>query len=597
METLFMAPDLIFHNAKIYTVDAEQPWAEAIAIRKHRIIAIGRTIELLPMAGTDTRLIDLNGKLVLPGLCDAHIHLTMWALGLRELRLADCLSKTEMLARVGARAASSPAGTWLTGQGWNESRWGETAFPTAADLDAVTGAAHPAILWRSDMHGAVVNTAALRMAGITAETPNPAGGVIDRDSQGKPTGFLRELAIDLVSRHLPGASAAEIDAAMKAGIEELHRLGITAVHAQRIKEGADGALEWASLLRLRENRQLALRVSSNIAARDLPHLLALGLRTGFGDQFLRIGHVKVFTDGSLGTRSAWMLAPFVKLEAGEPDNLGVSVTPPEQMAREFRLATESGFPISVHAIGDRANRVCLDIFEELADSGLEPPIPHRIEHVQIIAPEDLPRLAQLKITASVQPIHATDDMDTADTFLGPRGAHAYNFPFVAGQRRPVGPGQRCPRRRSEPLRGLPCSHSAPAPGTNARTSLVRRRAHYIGGYDLRLHAGCGTRGWLGPGDRQPDTRQAGRLDRAGSGLVFSRRSGRHGRRNRRDTGGDDGLRWGNRVPGSGGIKTKRAGDCLAGLNHSPETATILWPISPGGATGAARQLLRHQSSD
>ena len=237
-------------------------------------------------------------------------------------------------------------------------------------------------------------------------------------------------------------------------MRELHRLGITAVHAQRIKDRTDGQAEWAALLRLHEKRALHLRVHCNIAAHDLPHLAALGLRTGFGDRHLRLGHVKVFADGSLGSRTAWMLAPMAKQSADEPDNYGVSVTPPEQMAREFRQAAELGFPISVHAIGDRANRVVLDIFEELADSGLEPPIPHRIEHAQTLDPADLPRLAALRVTASVQPIHALDDIDTADLVLGARGAQTYAFGSLFASGALVAFGSDAPVADPNPFLGL-----------------------------------------------------------------------------------------------------------------------------------------------
>lgn len=454
MQRIPDAPDLILHNAKIYTVDPELPWAQAIAVRGRHILAAGADAEILHLAGPNTQLIDLNGRTVLPGFCDAHIHLSTWALGLSEIRLAGTRSKAEMLAAIQAAAAQRAPGQWLTGQGWNESRWGETEFPTAADLDPVTGPDRPAIIWRSDMHGAAVNSAALRAAAITASTPNPPGGVIDRDATGKPTGFLRELAIDLVARHIPSPSQDQWDAALVAGMRELHRLGVTAVHAQRTKEGDHGPQEWAALLRLRADRQVKLRVSCNVAAHDLPHLAALGLRTGFGDSYVRLGHIKVFTDGSLGSRTAWLLEPFVSQSAEEAANYGVSVTPPEQMAREFRQATELGFPISVHAIGDRANRVCLDIFEELAGAGLTPPVPHRIEHVQIIHPDDLPRLAQLQITASVQPLHATDDMDTADHFLGPRGAHMYNFRSLLDSGALVAFGSDAPVADANPFVGL-----------------------------------------------------------------------------------------------------------------------------------------------
>jgi predicted amidohydrolase YtcJ len=420
-------PDLIVYNARIYTVDKALPWAEAVAIRKHRITAIGTNADVLALAGTTTRRMDLGGRLVLPGLCDAHIHFLGYCLRLRELSLDTTKSKAEALQRIAEHAAALPPGSWISGGGWNESRWQETDFPTAADLDPVTGPDHPTLLTRSDGHSAVVNSAALSLAGIDADTPNPPGGVIDRGPDGRPTGFLRELAIDLVAQYMPQPGAEEIDSALAEGSRSLHKLGITSVHAQRMKDSNDGTDEWAGLLRLREKYALRLRVSCNIAAHHLPHLAVLGLRTGFGDQFLRMGHVKVFTDGSLGSRTAWLLQPFEKLDSGEADNLGVNVTPPEQMAAEFRQACELGFPISVHAIGDRANRVVLDIFEELAQSAPPPPVPHRIEHVQIIDPADLPRLARLGITASVQPIHATDDMDTADLFLGERGAHMYNF--------------------------------------------------------------------------------------------------------------------------------------------------------------------------
>jgi hypothetical protein len=426
MSQLSHHPDLILHNGRIYTVDQARPWAQALAIRKHRIVAIGGA-ELLALAGAHTRIMDLAGKLVLPGLCDAHIHMFGWSLGVLTVQLADCTSKAAMLQRIAERAAITPPGGWVTGGGWNESRWGETAFPTADDLDPITGPDRPALFSRSDGHGAVVNRAALRLAGISAATPNPAGGVIDKDAHGQPTGVLRELAIDLVARHIPPADQATIDNTLIKGMSTLHRLGITAIHDQRVKDGDDGPQALAAYQRLRRAHRLQLRVNCNIAAHNLPELAALGLQSGFGDDYLRLGHVKVFSDGSLGSRTAWMLAPFVKVQPAEEENFGLVLTPSEQMAREFRQATELGFPISVHAIGDQANRVVLDIFEELADSGLRPAIPHRIEHAQTLDPVDLSRFAQLQVTASVQPIHVTDDMETADLLLGPRGARMYNF--------------------------------------------------------------------------------------------------------------------------------------------------------------------------
>lgn len=484
MQRLSCTPTLILHNACIYTQDAALPWAQAVAMADGRILAVGADEEILAFGRAETECIDAGGRLVLPGLCDAHIHLSHYALGLREVRLADTRTRSEMIDRIREAAARTAPGMWIVGQGWNESWWGDTDFPTAAEIDAATGAESPAIFYRSDMHSAVVNSAALRLAGITAATPNPPGGVIDRDASGQPTGFLRELAIDLVSQHVPPPTAEEHDAALLDGTAALHRLGITAVHAQRVKDGDDGPREWASLLRLREAGKLRLRVACNVAAHEMGHLAGLGLRTGFGDDYLRLGHVKVFADGSLGSRTAWLLAPFVKLSADEVDNTGVCVTSPEQMAAEFRRAVELGFPISVHAIGDRANRVVLDIFEELAGSALAPSIPHRIEHVQIIDPTDLPRLAQLGVTASVQPIHATDDMDTADLFLGARGAHMYNFRSLIESGALVAFGSDAPVADPNPFVGI---HAAlvrqrverlPAPPWYASECITLQQAIY-----------------------------------------------------------------------------------------------------------------------
>ena len=264
-------------------------------------------------------------------------------------------------------------------------------------------------------------------AGITASTPDPAGGLIDRDEDGNPTGILKELAIALVAEQLPETSSEQLLNALRLATESLHRFGITAIHDQRMKDHDDGPRMLSALQTLRRDHQLRLRVNCNLAAHQLPHLASLGLSAGFGDDYLRLGHVKVFTDGSLGSRTAWMLEPFAEPETSVSANYGVSLTPPNQMAAEFQQASALGFPISVHAIGDRANRVCLDIFEELAQSGPQPHIPHRIEHVQIISPDDLPRLSQLGLTASVQPLHVTDDIDIANMLLGGRGAHMYNF--------------------------------------------------------------------------------------------------------------------------------------------------------------------------
>lgn len=434
-----LSADSILINANIYTQNEAQPWAEAVAILHGQIIAVGSGEEMTGLTGPRTRVIDCGGRLMLPGLCDAHIHFFDWSMGRQRVMLEHARSKSEMLELIQARAEETPADAWILGQGWNESRWGVSDFPDRHDLDPVTGE-RPAIFHRSDMHAAVVNSAALGMAGIRAETPNPPGGVIDRDSQGEPTGVLRELAMGLVVDRIPPVTPEEVDRAFVAGMAELHRYGITAIHDQRIKGVYEGPIAIAAYQRLRRAGQLKLRVNTNIAAHDLDHLAGLGLSSGLGDDRLRLGFVKLFCDGSLGSRTAWMLEPFEKERPNEPENWGVNVTPVEQMAAEFRRAVSLGFPISVHAIGDRANREVLNIFEGMAQEGLTTAIPHRIEHVQTIHRDDVPRLAALGLTASVQTIHALEDMDTANLYLGQRTANTYAFKWLhdAGTRLAIG---------------------------------------------------------------------------------------------------------------------------------------------------------------
>ncbi|MGL4648372.1 MAG: amidohydrolase, partial [Caldilineaceae bacterium] len=355
------------------------------------------------------------------------------------------------------------------------SHWDERRFPTAAELDAVTGPGRPVLLYRSDMHSAVANSAALVAAGIGPATPDPAQGVIDRDAQGRPTGFLREAAIDLVAAVIPQATEASLLEAMQAGMSVLHRLGITGIHDQRVWSGDEGPRALRRWQVLRAENALHLRVACNVAYHDLEHLAAAGFTSGFGDEFLRLGHVKLFADGSLGSRTAWMLSPFVPAHPNEPANYGVVVTPPDEMREAFRRAIAAGFPVSIHAIGDRANREVLAAFEDVMDAhpdgrdgwGHPLPAPHRIEHVQMIHPADLPRLARLNLTASVQPMHALDDMEVADALLGPRAATAYAFRSLLDAGTRLAFGSDAPVADPSPWLGLHAAVVRSRPGAGA----------------------------------------------------------------------------------------------------------------------------------
>ena len=359
-------PEIILFNATIHTVDAARPWASEVAVRDGMIVAVGDAGELTELAGKRTEKIDLDGRLVLPGLCDAHVHFYNWSLAQAELNFAACRSREEMLRMIRERAAEMAPDAWVIGRGWNESWWGDTEYPNASDLDAVTASNQPAIFWRSDMHAAVVNSRALLLAQVGADVPDPVGGVIERDAHGKATGVLKELAIALVADQMPAPSATQELHAVRAGMARLHQIGVTAVHDQRMKDHSDGPRGLSVYQALNRAGDLNLRVNCNVAAHLLEHIEALGLCYGFGDDRLRLGHVKVFADGSLGSRTALLTSPFLKDSAEEPDNLGVRLTEPAEMLDTFRRASRLGFPISVHAIGDRANQDVLDIFEEIA---------------------------------------------------------------------------------------------------------------------------------------------------------------------------------------------------------------------------------------
>jgi hypothetical protein len=422
-----LSPDYILHNATIYTVDRNLPWASAAAIKGKRFVAVGDDEDVLIYKSNRTRLIDLGGRFVLPGICDAHIHFYDWSLSLDQVSLSNCQGKDELAARVLERARTSAGGRWIIGRGWNESSWKKPSLPTRKDLDLITGPDQPTLLWRSDMHCALVNSAALGLAGITRSSDEPEGGRIGRDADGSPNGLLWELAVNLVSKLIPRPTDQEIESYFIRGMSELNRLGVTAIHDQRMKDQTEGPLALTAYQRLQAKGRNSLRINTNIAAHDLPYIRSLGIRSGFGNDYLRIGHLKLFADGTMGSQTAWMIASFSGKDEREKTDLGIILTPPAQMAEEIRTASQLGVPTSVHAIGDKANRVVLDIFEEIGQTGTPTSVPHRIEHVQIIDPEDLPRLASLGLTASVQPTHVLDDMDTADLLLGSRASNAYRF--------------------------------------------------------------------------------------------------------------------------------------------------------------------------
>ncbi len=414
-----MLKSLLF-NARIYTLDTRQPVVNAMAIENGRVIAVGDADTLNLEISKPYERIDLAQKIVLPGLVDAHIHLEKFALSLQKIN-CETPSRAECLRRVEERANVSAPGEWVLGHGWNQNDWKE-GFGDKTDLDSISPQ-QPVYLTAKSLHAAWVNSVALQAARISSHTPDPPGGRIGRHVNGEPNGILYESAMELVANGIPSPNAIGIAQAIKQALPQLWSMGLTGAH------DFDQRLCFQALQQLKDDGDLLFRVLKSIPLGDIYHAVELGLKTGFGDDFLRIGAIKAFADGALGPRTAALLQPY----ATEPDNRGMLLMDAEEIYEYGKLAIENGLTLAIHAIGDRANHEVLNAFAQIRNlensllemNGIKSYGRHRIEHVQLIHPDDAPRLAKLGIIASMQPIHATSDMHMADTYWQARAAHAY----------------------------------------------------------------------------------------------------------------------------------------------------------------------------
>jgi len=412
---------LILSNAKIHTLDPKKPIASAMVIdsapdNMGQVLALG-SLDNLKEQFSSAKVEDLRGSIVLPGLTDAHVHFRQYSLGLQQIN-CDTSTRAECLERVRARALRLAPGVWIRGHGWRQNDWQE-GFGTAAMLDEVAPK-NPVCLTAASLHAGWANSAALKAANITTGTDDPINGEIQRDAHGQPTGILFEAAMEMVARVVPQSSAEEDVGAMRAAQEHLWSLGLTGLH------DFDRARSFTALQTLRERGELKLRVLKHIPVESLEQALAIGLRSGFGDEMLRIGAIKVFADGALGPRTAAMFEPY----NGEPQNRGMLFIDSEELLEKAQQAAIGGLNMAVHAIGDRANHEVLNAFEQLRDFEREKNVParrHRIEHVQVLHPNDLQRLGQLGLVASMQPIHATSDMLAAENYWAERSKYAYGW--------------------------------------------------------------------------------------------------------------------------------------------------------------------------
>lgn len=441
--------DLVFINASVYTANDRQPQAEAIAIKGQRIVFVGSNVAARTHVGKETRVVDLKGRTILPGLTDAHHHLA--GVGFREmtLNLEGTTSLADFLAKVKARVDQAKPGDWITGRGWIETFWQPPVFPTRSDLDKVAPD-NPVFLSRADGHGAVVNSAAFRLSGVDKTTANPFGGEVSKDVNGEPNGMLLDAAQGLVRTHIPGTTAEEAERAILLGVKRNIELGWTQV------QDAGGSYPEVDLFKkLYSEGKIKLRIYKAVhgPSQNSARLLAEGPIIGAFDHRFTFRTIKVVSDGALGSRGAALLAPY----ADKPDTSGFLTVKQEEFAPMLIEALRHGVQVETHAIGDYANRFTLDEYEKALKA--VPPARRkvvdprwRIEHSQIVNPADIPRFAKLGVIPSMQPSHAIGDLHFAPSRLGIQrlaGAYAWQSLIKSGAIIPG--GSDAPVERGEPL--------------------------------------------------------------------------------------------------------------------------------------------------
>ena len=420
---------MILENGVIRTLDPALPLARALAIAGDRV-AGGVGVHETALASPET--VNLGGRCVLPAFTDSHVHFPTWSLAQRQVKLDGCGSLDEALARV--RAAEVPPGRWLRGYGWRDGDWTPRTEPTKEALDAVTGET-PAILISKDYHSVWLNSAALASAGGDLDVE---GGVVERDEGGDPTGVLREESAWRFRDRYVETTEDEWVEATRDGIRLANARGVGAIHDKDGWLGSPGIFG-----RLRDEGSLSLRVWGSLPHEAVEHTRELALRSGFGDEYLRIGYLKCFMDGTLGSQTALM-----------SDGSGVRITSGEELREIIRRGAEAGWPLGVHAIGDGANREALDAFAATRELWQPLGLRHRIEHAQCLTPEDVPRFAELGIACSVQFSHAPSDRDLAERLWADRLDGTYAFRTLLDSGALLANGSDAPVEELDPLAGI-----------------------------------------------------------------------------------------------------------------------------------------------
>jgi len=440
--------DLVLRGGKVAVVDESFTIAEAVAVRGDRIVAVGTDTEIGRYIGDGTRVIELDGRLAVPGLIDAHAHMLSYGLSLANLDFRGTKSFQEIIGMVAAKAEETPPGEWILGRGWDQNDWPEEEFPCH---DALSRAVpdHPVWLRRIDGHAGIANRKAMEIAGITADTESPEGGEILRKPNGEPMGVFIDHAMALVARHVPEASPEQVRAALARAAENCLSVGLTGVHDAGVSPETVEHYK-----RLIDEGALGIRIFAMLGDpgdADIREYMKKNAVENYGAHFLKVKSIKLFMDGALGSRGAALFEPY----SDRPGYSGLLTLSVERAYGISAAALDAGFQVCTHAIGDRANRLILDAYEKALKEHPNPDHRFRVEHAQVVAPGDFERFAALGVLPSMQPTHATSDMYWAEDRLGPervRGAYAWRRFLDAGCIIPC--GSDFPVEKNNPMLGI-----------------------------------------------------------------------------------------------------------------------------------------------
>jgi hypothetical protein len=411
------AADLVLFNGRVFTVDKTMPWAEAVAVRDGKIIAVGADSEVKKLIGGSTQAIDLQGKLVLPGFNDAHLHFANGGLYLLGIDLHPARDEKEFVSIIKEYIKKLPKGEWLTGGNWDHENWPSKKHPKKELIDAIS-ADNPVLVSRLDGHMALANSLALKLAGINRDTPNPQGGEIVKDRKtGEPSGILRDNACDLVTAVIPPISRARREEAIRTAMRHAQELGVTSVQDNSSCEDLEIYQE------LLAKGELGVRVNAWRSSDCIADFSRLGIHAAFGGPFLRLGTIKIFTDGSMGAGTALFFEPY----ADDPSTCGLPIYKEDELNALVLAADKAGLQIATHAIGDKANAWILNALAKARLENGARDSRHRVEHAQVVRPEDVVRFRELGVIASIQPSHCIDDMRWAEKRIAARVSDAYRF--------------------------------------------------------------------------------------------------------------------------------------------------------------------------